>query len=90
MDVVGLYPHIPHDEGLYRMAVVIGGFLSRGEELVSILDKQDLFGFAQDILECNYFEFNGNTYRHSMGTTIGTKFATAFVHIFKIRKKDVK
>ena len=40
-------------------------FLSRGGELVSKLDKQDLVGLARDILENNYFEFNGNTYRQN-------------------------
>ena len=69
-------------------------FLSRGGELVSKLDKQDLVGLARDILENNYFEFNGNTYRQRMGTAIGTRFAPKktfceYFHV-KIRKKDVK
>ena len=94
MDVVGLYPHIPHDEGLDSVAKVIEEFLSRGRELVSKLDKQDLAGLAGDILENNYFEFNGNTYRQRMGTAIGTRFAPKktfceYFHV-KIRKKDVK
>ena len=46
MDVAGLYPRIPHGEGLDSLAEVIEEFLSRGEELVSKLDKQDLVGSA--------------------------------------------
>ena len=46
MDVAGLYPRIPHGEGLDSLAEVIEEFLSRGEELLSKLDKQDLVGSA--------------------------------------------
>ena len=63
MDVVGFYHHIPHDEALDSVAEVIEQFLSRRVELEFKLDKQDLIGLARDILENNYFEFNGNTYR---------------------------
>ena len=62
MDVVGLYPHIPHEEGLESMAVIIEEFTSKGGELKSKVFKDDLVGLARDILENNYVEFNETIY----------------------------
>ena len=85
MDVVGLYPHIPHEEGLESIDEVMDEIFMKAGSLQSWLDKQDLVTLANDILENNYFEFNGNIYRQRVGTAIGTRFAPAFADIFMPR-----
>ena len=52
---------------------------------MSKLNKYDFVCLARDILENNYFEFNGNTYRQRTGTAIGTKFPPAFANIFMLK-----
>ena len=74
MDVVGLYPHIPH-EGL--------------EALKKALDKSDaelpvdeLVSLAKVVLENNFFEFDEKLFCQKLGTAIGTKFAPGYANIF--------
>ena len=69
MDVVGLYPHIPHLEGLS---------MDKGEGL----SLDDLIDLTKIILDNNYFEFSEKVYKQKLGTAIGTKFAPAFANIF--------
>ena len=70
-DVVGLYPHIPHSEGMeaHRTAVDTGNAKIPSTYLVDL---------AKLALENNYFGFNERIYRQKLGTVIGTKFATVF------------
>ena len=69
IDVVGLYPNIPLDEGL----VFLKGFLD------SMADKQvttdTLTELAELVLKNNIFEFFDKSYKQIRGMTIGTKFA---------------
>ena len=67
MDVVGLYPHIPHDEGLNIMKCIIEEF---GKDLV--IGSDDLIDLARYILEHNFLEFEDKIYRQKLGTAIGT------------------
>ena len=64
--VVGLYPHIPHEEGIQNLK----DFLSQGEvKDISIKNLRDL---AKIIL---------NNYSHQfLGRAIGTKFAPTWDH----------
>ena len=90
MDVVGLYPDIPHDEGL--------PFLK--DFLDSRVDKQvttdTLIELAELVLKNNIFQFSDNIYKKIRGTTIGTKFVTPYAILFmsaleeKILSKDKK
>ena len=70
IDVVGLYPHIPHGEGL---EVLREAFISAENEL----PVDELIS-----LENNYFEFDEKIFRQKLGTAIGTKFAPGFANIF--------
>ena len=67
IDVVGLYPNIPHDEGL--------AFLK--DFLDSRVDKQittdTLIELTELALKNNIFELSDKTYKQIHGTTIGTK-----------------
>ena len=67
------------------MTEVIEKFAQGGGNLPSRVDKEDLVDFARIILENNYIEFNGDSYRQRMGTVVGTKFAPAYAKIFMAR-----
>ena len=77
IDVVGLYPNIPLDEGV--------AFLK--DFLYSRVDKQvttdTLIELAELVLKNNVFEFSDKTYQQIHGTAIGTKFAPSYAVLFK-------
>ena len=77
IDVVGLYPNIPLDEGV--------AFLK--DFLYSRVDKQvttdTLIELAELVLKNNVFEFSDKTYQQIHGTAIGTKFAPLYAVLFK-------
>ena len=66
VDVVGLYPSIPHGEDLEAIREA----LDRRENPGVATDT--LVGLASLVLENNYFEFNDRLYRQKLGTAIGT------------------
>ena len=69
VDVVGLYPSIPHEKGLEALK---GALDSREDKTVSTGSLTEL---AQIVLKNNCFEFNGEFYQQLQGTAVGTKFA---------------
>ena len=70
IDVVGLYPNIPHDEGL----AFLKDFLdSRVDTLIELTEL---------VLKNNIFEFSDKTYKQIRGTAIGTKFAPPYAVLF--------
>jgi hypothetical protein len=78
MDVVGLYPHIPHLEGLSSMRKSIEDFRKNcGMDEGEGLSVDDLIDLDIIILDNNYFEFSEKVYKQKLGTAIGTKFAPA-------------
>ena len=82
VDVVGLYPSIPHWEGLEAIREA----LDRRENPGVATDT--LVGLASLVLENNYFEFNDRFYRQKLGTAIGTKFAQAYANLFMTRLEE--
>ena len=82
IDVVGLYPHIPHGEGLDSMKEILNEFKGKVNYGEWYVDGVDLVEMATIILENNYFEFDGQIYWQKQGTAIGTKFAPAYANIF--------
>ena len=68
-DVVGLYPSIPHDEGLEVLRKQLNVFDNK------FIPIEDLVKMAEFILKNNYFEFNSIVKHQISGTAIGTKFA---------------
>ena len=86
VDVVGLYPHIPHDEGLQALREALGlpdCMSSSGIGKESL--KQDIVDFAEFVLKNNNFEFNGKHYVQKLGTAIGTRMAPSYANIFMDR-----
>ena len=66
MDVVGLYPNIPHEEGLSAL-----------RKRLNERDKKDvstdtLVELAELVLKNNIFNFNERTLKQKRGTAIGT------------------
>ena len=75
-DVVGLYPHIPHDEGIDTMRK----FLNEREDRT--VSTENLCKLAKIILKHNYFELGEKIFHQLLGTAIGTKFAPPYANIF--------
>ena len=76
IDVVGLYPNIPHSEGLNS--------LRRSLELRDNkqISSDTFIEFAEKVLKNNFFEFDQKTFKQVRGTAIGTKFAPPYVTLF--------
>ena len=72
IDVTGLYPNIPHEDGL---AAIREALDSREDQKIS---TDSLVELAELVLKNNYFEHNGKTYKQKRGTAIGTKFAPPY------------
>ena len=76
IDVVGLYPSIPHDEGLEALRTALN---SRENQSVS---TDTLVELADLVLSNNFFEFNGDFFKQIRGTAIGTKCAPSYAILF--------
>ncbi|CAB4000524.1 Hypothetical predicted protein [Paramuricea clavata] len=59
IDVVGLYPHIPHKDGLDSMKNVLSEFKEKVNVIEWYVDGVDLIELATLILENNYFKIDG-------------------------------
>ena len=75
-DFVGLYPHIPHEQGIETMAEYLE---TREDKTVSTKSLCDL---ASIVLKENYFELSSKIYHQKLGTAIGTKFAPPYANLF--------
>ena len=75
-DVVGLYPHTPHDRGVEFM----GRLLDKRED--QSVSSQSLGKLANTVLKHNYFQLGKYIYHQILGTAIGTKFAPHYANIF--------
>ena len=76
IDVVGLYPNIPHNDGLEALKRALDG---REDKSIS---TQSLLELSQCVLENNVFEHNGGIYKQKQGTAIGTKMAPPYAILF--------
>ena len=76
VDVVRLYPSIPHEAGLKAVEKALN---SRTNKKVS---TEDLVKMAKFVLKNNCFEFNGKVKQQILGTAIGTKFSPPYACIF--------
>ena len=76
LDVVGLYPNIPHGEGLashYK-------FLETREN--KQIPSDTLAETAEIVLKNNIFEFDEKTFQQKRGTAIATKFPPPYAILF--------
>ena len=76
MDVVALYPSIPHEEGLKGIKNDLDSRTDKTVSTSSLLELADL------ALKNNYFEHNSKIYKQEQGTAIGTKFAPSYAVLY--------
>ena len=67
VDVVGLYPSMPHEEGLEALREVLEHWEN------DTVSTDTLLELGRIVLKNNFFDFNGNFYQQLRGTAIGTK-----------------
>ena len=73
---MGLYPNIPHEDGLVAMRITLD---EREDETLS---TDSLIELVECVLKNNMFEHNTSFYKQIRGTAIGTKMAPPFAIIF--------
>jgi len=76
IDVVGLYPNIPHDEGLIALENALNGRKDKEISTKSVLE------LAECVLKNNIFEHDGRVFLQKQGTAIGTKMAPSYAILF--------
>ena len=76
MDVVGLYPNIPHGEGLASLRRFLE---TRDNKQIS---SDTLTELAKVVLKNSIFEFDEKTFKQKRATAIGTKFAPPYAILF--------
>ena len=76
IDVVVLYPNIPHDEGL----IAIRKALDTRKDKTILTDS--LIELAECVLKNNIFEYNKSVFKQHRGTAIGTKMVPPYAVIF--------
>ena len=76
IDDVGLYPNIPHEEGLASLRRFLD---ARTEKKVT---TETLLELAEIVLKNNSFQFSEKALEQLRGTAIGTKFAPPYAIIF--------
>ena len=76
LDVVGLYPHIPHAEGLEAIRHALNE--RENQEMPTSL----IAHLAELVLKNNNFEFDGKQYLQTWGTTLATKMAPGYANLF--------
>ena len=79
VDVVGLYPSIPHQDGLDTLSIK----LKQRED--KKIPTEVLLKMTQFVLKNNYFEFNSKVQQQLSGMVPGTKFALPYACIFMDR-----
>ena len=72
IDVVALYPNIPHEDGLAALRKALD---TREDQRISTHSIMEL---AELALKNNYFEHNSRTFKQEQGTAIGAKFAPPY------------
>ena len=76
IDVVGLYPNIPHSEGLTSLRRFLE--LRDNKQISSNILKQ----LAEIVLKNNIFEFDEKDFKQVRATGLGTKFAPSYAILF--------
>ena len=85
-DVVGLYPHKPHDQGVK----IMWRFLDKRED--QSVSSESLCKLANIVLKHNYFELRKDVCHQILGTATRAKFTPHYVNIFMLawRKRYLK
>ena len=76
VDVVGLYPNIPHNKGLPALRKWLDLRQERDFTTLTLVE------LAEVVLKNNIFTFKEKTLKQKRGTAIGTKFAPPYSILF--------
>ena len=76
IDVVGLYPNIPHSDGLDAIRKALDQRIDKNISIKSLLD------LAEGVIKNNIFEHNNRFFKQKQGTAIGTKMAPPYALLF--------
>ena len=76
VDVVGLYPSIPHEAGLKVLKKALDQRENRN------IATNDLIRMAEFVLKNNYFEINGQVKQQISGTATSPKLTPIYACIF--------
>ena len=76
MDVVGLYPNIPHQGGLEGLEIALN---TREDQSIS---TRSLMELAELALKNNIFEHDSKIFKQEQGTAIGAKFVPPYAIIY--------
>ena len=76
IDVVGLYPHIPHNEGLEAIRKILNTRTNQE------IPTDDIVNLAELVLKNSNFEFDGKHFLQKHGTAIGMRMVPAYANIF--------
>ena len=76
MEVAGLYPNLPHGEGLASFRRFLE---TRDNQQIS---SDTLTELAEVVLKNNIFDFDEKTFKQKGGTAIATKFAPPYAFLF--------
>ena len=82
VDVLELYPYIPHDEGLQAVKEPLLAWDSNLDEGKKLGKLKMTVDFTEIVLKNNYFEFDGKHFVQKLGTVIGTRMAPSYANIF--------
>ena len=77
IDVVGLYPNIPHEESLASLRKFLDTRMEKKK-----VTTETLLELAEILLKNNIFQFSQKTLKQVRGTAIGTKFTPPYAIIF--------
>ena len=83
-DVVGLYPNIPHDEGLSVLRKRLDLRQEKGVTTSTLVE------LAEVVLKNNIFTFMEKTSKQKRGRAIGTKmlYSIIYIHMFMAKLEE--
>ena len=82
VDVVGLYPNIPHEDGLAALKKALDNREDKS------LSTESLLELSECVLRNNIFEHNDHYFKQLRGTAIGTKMAPPYAILFMADLED--
>ena len=82
VDVVGLYPNIPREEGLPALRKRLDNLMEK------YISSGTLCDLAEVVLKNNIFKFCKKTLKQKRGAAIGTKFTPPYSILFMAEQEE--
>ena len=76
IDMVGVHPNIPHDEGLEALRRTLN------KRSNPVIPTNHIVDLAELVLKNNNLEFDGSHFLQKCGTAIGTRMMPAYANLF--------